>query len=302
MTADRIDSHRNARLQPQENDVSQETDPFRLFPYQAIVDRTRVAWPNGARVAVWVIPNIEHFHIEIGNQAPDIRNHSRRDYGNRVGVWRIIEVLAKHSVRGTVALNAEVGRFYPRIMEEVTKLKWELMGHGLTNSVLLTGMPKDEEAALIAEVHEVIGQWGQTMRGWLGPGLSETWHTLDLLRDNGVEYVCDWVNDDLPYRMNNGLYSIPYSIELNDMPLFNMPSIDIGEFERRIHETFDVLYEEGAHNGRVMAIALHPFLIGVPHRIRALDRALSYIASHGNVWFATGSEIIDAYRSQEHKQ
>jgi peptidoglycan/xylan/chitin deacetylase (PgdA/CDA1 family) len=302
MAACRIDSHRNARFAPQESDVPQESDPFRLFPYQAIVDRPRIAWPNDARLAVWVIPNIEHFHIEIGNQAPDIRNYSRRDYGNRVGVWRIIEVLAKHGVRGTVALNAEVGRYYPRIMEEVTKLKWELMGHGLTNSVLLTGMPKDEEAALIAEVHEVIGQWGQTMRGWLGPGLSETWHTLDLLRENGVEYVCDWVNDDLPYRMNNGLYSIPYSIELNDMPLFNMPSIDIGEFERRIRETFDVLYEEGARNGRVMAIALHPFLIGVPHRIRALDRALAYIASHANVWFATGSEIIDAYRSQEHKQ
>jgi allantoinase len=286
----------------QERDVSQESDPFRLFPYQAIVDRPRVTWPNGARVAVWVIPNIEHFHIEIGNQTPDIRNHSRRDYGNRVGLWRIIEVLAKHGVRGTVALNAEVGRFYPRIMEEVTKLQWELMGHGLTNSVLLTGMPKDKETEVIAEAREIIGQWGQTMRGWLGPGLGETWHTLDLLRAHGVQYVCDWVNDDLPYRMNNGLYSIPYSIELNDMPLFNMPSIDIGEFERRIRETFDVLYEEGARNGRVMAIALHPFLIGVPHRIRTLDRALSYIASHGSVWFATGAEIIDAYRSQEQKQ
>ena len=185
------------------------SDPFALFPYQAIVDRPRIVWPNGARVAVWVIPNIEHFHIEIGTQAPDIRNHSRRDYGNRVGVWRIMEMLAKHGVRGTVALNAEVGRFYPRIMEEATRLKWELMGHGLTNSVLLTGMPKDKEAAVIAEAREVIEQWGQKMRGWLGPGLSETWHTLDLLREHGVEYVCDWVNDDLPYRMNNGLYSIP---------------------------------------------------------------------------------------------
>jgi len=119
------------------------------------------------------------------------------------------------------------------------------------------------------------------------------------VREHGVDYVCDWVNDDLPYRMNNGLYSIPYSIELNDMPLFNMPSIGIDEFYRRICETFDVLYEEGAKNARVMAIALHPFLIGAPHRIRTLDRALSYIAAHGNVWFATGSEIIDAYRVQE---
>ena len=279
--------------------MSQDYEPFRLFPYQAIVDRPHVEWPNGARVAVWVIPNIEHFHIEIGNAAPDIRNHSRRDYGNRVGVWRIMEVLAKHNVRGTVALNAEVGRYYPRIMEEVVKLKWELMGHGLTNSVSLTGLSAEKEAAVMAEAREVIEQWGQKMRGWLGPGLGETWHTLDLLRQQGVDYVCDWVNDDLPYRMNNGLYSIPYSIELNDMPLFNMPSIRIDDFYRRICETFDVLYEEGERNGRVMAIALHPFLIGVPHRIRTLDRALQYIGAHGKVWFATGSEIIDAYRGQE---
>ena len=274
-------------------------DPFRLFPYQAIVDRPKVTWPKGAHVAVWVIPNIEHFHIEIGAQAPDIRNHSRRDYGNRVGVWRIMEVLEKHGVRGTVALNAEVGRFYPRIMEEAVKLKWELMGHGLTNSVMLSGMTIPQETAAITEARAVIEQWGQKRRGWLGPGLTETWHTLDLLRQNGVDYVCDWVNDDLPYRMNNGLYSIPYSIELNDMPLFNMPSISIGDFYRRICESFDVLYGEGEKNGRVMAIALHPFLIGVPHRIRTLDRALAYIAGHGKVWFATGSEIIDAYQRQE---
>lgn len=277
----------------------QAPGPFLFFPYQAIIDRPPVRWPNGARVALWVIPNIEHFHVEIGNPAPDIRNHSRRDYGNRVGVWRIMEVLQKHDVRGTVALNAEVGRYYPRIVEEATRLKWELMGHGLTNSVLLSGLDKEKEAGVIAETREVIEQWGQKMRGWLGPGLAETWNTLDLLREHGVEYVCDWVNDDLPYRMNNGLYSIPYSIELNDMPLFNMPSISIDEFYRRICETFDVLYEEGAQNGRVMAIALHPFLIGAAHRIRTLDRALSYIAAHGAVWFATGSEIIETYRKQD---
>jgi allantoinase len=275
------------------------SDPFPFFPYQAIIDRPRVTWPDGARVAVWVIPNVEHFHIEIGPEAPDIRNHSRRDYGNRVGVWRIMEVLDKHAIRGTVALNAEVGRFYPRIMEEMTRRNWELMGHGLTNSARLTGLAKEREVEVIAQTRTVIEQWGQKMRGWLGPGLTETWHTIELLRDHGVEYVCDWVNDDLPYRMNNGLYSIPYSIELNDMPLFNTPSIGIDEFYRRVCETFDVLYDEGAQNGRVMAIALHPFLIGAPHRIRTLDRALSYIASHGSVWFATGSDIIAAYRKQD---
>jgi peptidoglycan/xylan/chitin deacetylase (PgdA/CDA1 family) len=173
------------------------------------------------------------------------------------------------------------------------------MGHGLTNSTMLTGFQRADEAAVMRQAKSVIEEHGQKMRGWLGPGLIETWNTLDLLRDAGVEYVCDWVNDDLPYRMNNGLYSIPYSIELNDMPLFNMPSIDIADFERRIIETFDVLYEEGERNARVMCIALHPFLIGVPHRIRSLDRALSHIASHQKVWLTTGSEIIRAYREQE---
>ena len=273
-------------------------DPFSLFPYQAIVDRPRIVWPNGARVAVWVIPNIEHFHLELGPSAPDVRNYSRRDYGNRVGVWRLMEVLSRNGIRGTVALNAEVGRYYPRIMEEVTKLGWELMGHGLTNSTMLSGMSTDEHTAVVLQAKRIIEDYGQTMNGWLGPGLTETWETLDLLRKHGVEYVCDWVNDDLPYRMNNGLYSIPYSIELNDMPLFNMPSIDVEEFYRRICETFNVLYEEGQRNASVMSIALHPFLMGVPHRIRVLDRALRYIASHDKVWLATGSEIIKAYREQ----
>jgi peptidoglycan/xylan/chitin deacetylase (PgdA/CDA1 family) len=273
-----------------------KTDPFALFPYQAIVDRPKVTWPNGARVAVWVIPNIEHFHLELGPSAPDIRNHSRRDYGNRVGVWRLMEVMEKHRVRGTVALNGEVARYYPRIMQEVGRLKWELMGHGLTNSAMLTGLAKADETAVIAETRRMIEEQGQRMRGWLGPGLTETWNTLDLLREHGVEYVCDWVNDDLPYRMNNGLYSIPYTIELNDMPLFNMPSISIADFLQRVRDAFDVLYEEAARTPRVMSIALHPFLIGSPHRIRYLDRALDYIKGHGEVWFATGAEIIDAYR------
>jgi peptidoglycan/xylan/chitin deacetylase (PgdA/CDA1 family) len=273
------------------------SDPHALFPYSAIVDRNRVSWPNAARVAVWVVPNIEHFHLEIGPDAPDVRNYSRRDYGNRVGIWRLFETLSKLGIRGTVALNAEVAEFYPRIMEECRKLKWELMGHGLTNSVPLRGMDKDAEAATIVKTRAVIESSGLKMRGWLGPGLTETWNTLDLLKENGVEYVADWVNDDLPYRMNNGLYSIPYSIELNDMPLFNNPSISAADFDRRIRETFDVLYAEGVTLPRVMCVALHPFLIGVPHRIRHLERALQYIAGHDQVWFATGSEIIDAYKA-----
>ena len=274
-------------------------DPFALFPYRAIGDAPKIVWPNGARIAVWVIPNVEHFHLEIGTPAPDVRNYSRRDYGNRVGLWRLMEVLRKHGVRGTVALNAEIGIHYPRIMEAMLDLDWELMGHGLTNSSTMTGLDIAQERALIGATREIIERWGRRMKGWLGPGLTETFRTPDLLKEAGVEYVADWVNDDLPYRFNNGLYSIPYSIEINDMPLFNMASISIRDFKRRICDAFDVLYAEGAQNGRVLGIALHPFLIGAAHRIKYLDEALAYIASHDKVWFATGSEIIDAYRAQD---
>ena len=279
--------------------MSDAHDPFALFPFRAIADAPKIIWPNGARVAVWVIPNVEHFHLEIGSPAPDVRNFSRRDYGNRVGLWRLMEVLTKHRIRGTVALNAEIGIYYPRIMQAMIDLDWELMGHGLTNSKIMSGLEIDAERKLILDTRKVIEDWGRKMHGWLGPGLTETFNTPDLLKECGVEYVADWVNDDLPYRFNNGLYSIPYSIELNDMPLFNNPSISIDDFKRRICDSFDVLYAEGATNGRVMGIALHPFLIGAAHRIKYLDEALQYIAGHDKVWFATGDEIIRAYKAQE---
>lgn len=275
------------------------SEPFPYFPFRAIVDHPPVTWPGEARVAVWVIPNIEHFHIDVPGPLPDIRNHSRRDYGNRVGVWRLMETMAKHDVKGTVALNGEVGKYYPRIMEEAVKLDWELMGHGLTNSRLLTQMERDEEKRCIGEVKSIIEGYGKTMHGWLGPGLGETSDTLDFLKQAGCSYVADWVNDDLPYAMKNGLYSIPYSIELNDMPLFNMPSIGNDEFLKRICDAFDTLYEEGAKGGRVMGLALHPFLIGTPSRIRVLDKALAYMRAHEKVWFARGAEIIDAYKPQD---
>jgi peptidoglycan/xylan/chitin deacetylase (PgdA/CDA1 family) len=275
----------------------QAVDPEGFFKYSPIVERPKITWPQNSRLAIWVVPNIEHYHIELGPSAPDIRNHSRRDYGNRVGVWRVMETLAKHEIRGTVALNGEVATHYPRIIEECARLQWELMGHGTTNSTFLSGLDRSSEHAVISATKSAIEACGQTMRGWLGPGLTETWSTIDLLRDLGVEYVADWCNDDQPYKFNNGLYSIPYSLELNDMPLFNAPSISIVDFERRIRDTFDVLYEEGDKRPSVMCIALHPYLIGVPHRIRYLDRALAYIASHSDVWFATGSEIIDSYKA-----
>ena len=136
---------------------------------------------------------------------------------------------------------------------------------------------------------------GKKPVGWLGAGLAETWHTLDFLAEEGCLYVADWVNDDQPYSMDIGgkrLVSIPYSYEINDSPHFNNRNGTIDEFEKMIRRQFDTLYAEGEQSGRVMAICLHPYLIGVPHRIAGLDSALKYIGSHAGVWFATGEEIV----------
>jgi allantoinase len=276
------------------------SDPLTgMIPPLTVADRPRVEWPDGRSVAVWIIPNIEQYHLDALDEPglPDVRGYSRRDYGNRVGIWRVFDVLSRLGIRGTVALNGEVATTYPQVLERALELDWELMGHGMTNSTRLTHLQPDEERAIIADTRATIEKLGARMHGWLGPGLTESWSTLDLLAEAGVEYTCDWVNDDLPYAFSNGLWSMPYTLELNDMPLFNAPSISIGDFERRIRDSFDVLLSEAPALPRVMSIALHPFLIGAPHRIRYLERALRYLVDSEQAWFATGHEIVAHYRA-----
>jgi allantoinase len=276
------------------------------FDYSAIVDRPPLRLPNGARVAVWVIPNIEHFlfdrpstRIADGALAlnPDILNYSWRDYGVRVGIWRMMDVMERYGVPGTVALNSDVCRKYPRIIEAGNALGWEWMGHGTSNSVLINRQSEAEERAMIHQVVGVITEsTGSRPRGWLSPALSETVRTLDLLAEAGIEYVGNWVNDEQPYRMrvrNGAMISMPYSAELNDIPALLGLHQSPETFGRMICDQFDVLYEDGATTGRVMSICLHPFLIGHPHRSKYFDAALKHITSREEVWLAKGSEIHD---------
>ncbi len=277
------------------------------FEYSAIVDRPRLEWPKGARVAVWVIPNIEHFLFDrpstrIANLPvnPDVLNYSWRDYGVRVGIWRMMEVMTKHGVKGTVALNSDVCRQYPRIIEEGNKLGWEWMAHGNNNSTLINAQSEAEERALISAVVGTITQCvGKAPRGWLSPALSETVRTLDILAENGIEYVCNWVNDEQPYPMRvkkGSMISLPYSVEINDIPAL----LDLHQspeyFGRMIRDQFDVLYEDGATTGRVMSICLHPFLVGHPHRSKYFAEALAHITSRQEVWITTGGAIVDWYK------
>src|SRR5215470_9617243 len=279
------------------------------YPYSAIVDRKPLRWPNGARVAVWVIPNIEHFLFDRPSTSitpatmglvPDVLNYSWRDYGVRVGIWRMMEVMERHGFKGTVALNSDVCLHYPRIIEAGNRLGWEWMGHGATNSVLMGEQSEEDERALIQGVVKTIAERaGKPPRGWLSPALSESQHTLDLLAEAGIEYVGNWVNDEQPYpmRVKTGtMISLPYSVEINDIPAFLEMKRSPEEFGRMIRDQFDVLYEDGATAGGVMSICLHPFLIGHPHRSKYFDQALAHIRTRQEVWIATGGEINDWYR------
>ena len=197
------------------------------FPYVPINRRPRITWPNSAHVALWVIPNIETFPLKEPvpggtGRAPDLINWAPRDYGNRVGIFRIMEVLARHGVRGTVALNREVSDAYPQIVEDAVTLDWEFMGHNQSNSRYLPLMSPEEERHVVSDTFERIEKaTGRRPQGWLSSGLQESWQTLDYLAEAGARYVADWVNDDQPYVMTVGgknLCSITYSTEINDLP------------------------------------------------------------------------------------
>jgi len=281
------------------------------FKFSMIDKRVPLRWPNDARVALWVVTNIEVFALDKAmpgdsNERPKgsegtpmVRHWSQRDYGNRVGIVRMMNLFQKHGIRSTVALNSDVCDVHPEIVERCLKLDWEFMGHCRTNTERLNEIPADEERATISHVLSRIEKaTGKRPAGWLGAGLQETWNTLDYLAEERCTYVADWVNDDQPYTMMAGgksIVSIPYTYELNDNAAIVRSKYTPGEFERMIKDQFDVLYGEGEQSGRVMAIALHPFVTGQPHRIAALRRAFEYIDSFPGVWKATGAEIAAHY-------
>lgn len=283
--------------------------PYGPFPYRPMTERRPLHWPNGARVALWVIPNIEFMPLDQPVQGskgpvPDVKGFSDFDYGNRVAVFRLMGVLDRFGIRATVALNSDICDRHPEIIAAGVERRWEFMGHCQSNARWL-GRAGSEDAAR-AVIAETLGRiekaTGVRSRGWLGAGLEETWDTLDQLVDEGASYVADWVNDDEPYRMDIGngrrIVSIPYSTEINDRPAYVRNTHTPDAFAATIRAAFDVYYREGTRSGRVMAIALHPNLSGVSYRIDALSAALDYICGHDGVWLATGSEIVDCYLAQ----
>jgi allantoinase len=279
-----------------------------LYSYSPIIERQRLLWPNGARLALYVGLNVEHFEIDkpstsiwagTAHLKPDPLNYGWRDYGARVGFWRLIDVLDKYGLRASVLLNADVCGHYPQIIDAGRQRNWAWLAHGKNNSILHADMALAEERSALADIIETIAAaTGQRPQGWMGPGLTETFATPKLLKEFGLSYVLDWCADDQPFPLAvPGLISVPYSIELNDIALFVAKSFTGDEFYRAVTDQFDQLYADSAVSGRVMALALHPFVIGQPFRLKYLAKALDYIAAHEGVWLTTSDDIAGHYRS-----
>jgi peptidoglycan/xylan/chitin deacetylase (PgdA/CDA1 family) len=283
-------------------------DP-QLYPYLPSIARPKISWPGGARLAVWVAPNIEHYEYDpppspvrspTPRPAPDINWLTLRDYGNRAGVWRMMEVMDRYGVRGSVSLNVGVCDHYPEIIEACVKRGWELFSHGVYNTRYLYGMDTDQERELIEDVKATIYRAsGQPLSGWLSPALSNTVDTMDLLADAGVLYTCDLMHDDQPLpvkvKSDHRLISMPYSLEVNDYTCLALKRMTPRRYTETIKAQFDQLWEEGADNPQVMCLPLHPWLIGLPHRLREFDEALRYITRRDKVWLATGREMAQWY-------
>lgn len=272
----------------------------KLYDYSPIVDRPPLTWPNGARVAVYAGLNIEHFLLGSPSTSiwpgtadlnPDPLNHGWRDYGPRVGIWRTIDALDRHGLRASALLNSAAAEQYPRIIEAGVERDWAWLAHGETNSKLHAGLGKEEEREVLAGIVGTIEQaTGARPRGWMGPGLTETAHTPELLAELGLDYVLDWTADDQPFRLNiPGMISVPYSVELNDLMLMNRPG---PEFVRMVMDQYEVLHAEG---GRVLALALHPFVTGQAFRHKYLDQALAQLAAAPDVWLTTSDDIAEHY-------
>ncbi|WP_066380956.1 MULTISPECIES: polysaccharide deacetylase family protein [unclassified Anabaena] len=273
--------------------------------FQPISQRPIFKLPHDARVAVWVVMNIEHFTFgKLGtaiqphlNSYPEIANYGWRDYGNQVGIWRLLELFAELEIPVTAAVNGEICPLYPEIMAAITQCGWEVMAHGLNNSTGHSGMDRETETQVINQTLDLFREaTGKIPKGWLTPGFSITESTFDLLQAAGIVYTADWVNDEQPfwYPVSDGqLLAIPYTIEANDISLCLSNRFSGAEFSQAIIDQFDQLWQDGKLQGRVMAIGLHPFIVGQPLRLKYLKECLLYIKGHPNTWLTTGEGIYD---------
>ncbi|CAB1369590.1 polysaccharide deacetylase family protein [Denitratisoma oestradiolicum] len=282
------------------------------YDYQAYRGRPKIVWPNGARLAFWVAPNIEFYELNPPanpkrqpwpHPYPAVPGYSIRDYGNRVGHMRQMRLLDKYGIRGSISLSAALCQHHPEIIELCRERDWEFFSHGIYNTRYTYGMSEEEERAMILDSMETIEQAvGTKPLGYLAPALSHSEVTLDLFAELGGLYTCDLFHDDqpTPLRVRSGrqFVSVPYSLEMNDTIAYVVNKVEPRHYGQMLKDCFDRLYQEGAESGTVMCIPTHNYQVSCPHRMRAFEEALEYITGHSDVWVTTGREIARYYADQ----
>ena len=285
--------------------------PRERAPYSAIVDRSPLALPGGARIVVWSIVNLEVWDIArpMARQVipaptgqvllPDVPNWSWHEYGMRVGVWRFFKLYERLGIAPTLSVNARVCQDYERVAQQARDAGWEFMGHSWEQGPI--HKEPDQRAMIERSMAEIERFTGKRPVGWLGPGLTQTLETPELLAEAGVQYIGDWVYDDEPTTIHTEkgpLVTLPYTVELNDIPMMLVQHHESDYLLRRAIDQFDRLYEEGADRAKIMSIAIHPYISGQPHRIKYLEAFYDHVAKHSGVLHWNGVQMLDWYRGQ----
>jgi allantoinase len=281
------------------------------WPYAG---RPKIVWPGGARIALWVAPNIEFYELAPPanpqraawpHPYPAVPGYSIRDYGNRVGHVRQMKLLDKYGIRGSVSLSAALCEHHPEIIAMGRDRGWEFFSHGIYNTRYTYGMSQAQEREMLLDSIETIERHcGQRPAGYLAPALSHSEVTVDLFAELGGLYSCDLFHDDqpTPLRVRGGqrFVSVPYSLELNDTIAYVVNKIEPRRYGQMIKDCFDRLYAEGVESGTVMCIPTHNYQVSCPHRLKAFEEALEYITGHSGVWVTTGREIAEHYLAAHH--
>lgn len=280
-----------------------------LYDYWPWDSRPKIRWPGDARVALWIAPNIEFYELAPPpnphrrpwpRPLPDVLGYATRDYGNRIGHQRMMQVMDKYGLRGSVSLSTATLIHHPEVIALAAERDWEFFSHGIYNTRYTYGLDEAQEREMIEESMALIAKHtGQHCDGYLAPALSHSNSTIDLFAEAGGQYTCDLFHDDQPTpvhtRSGKRFVSVPYSLELNDTIGYVVNKVEPRRYGQMIKDAFDRLYAEGANSGTVMCVPLHAYQVSHPHRIRAFEEAMQYISSHEGVWKTTGREIAAHY-------
>ena len=286
------------------------------YAWSMLGDRPPVQWPGGKKLALWVNVSLQHFPLNPAGKPvklpgsmtmpyPDLRHFTLRDYGNRVGIYRFLDAFAKHGVKPSFAVNALLAERYPALLQDLLDFGGEILGHSWNMDTPHAGdLPEADEAALIRRSLALLRERsGQAVRGWLSPGRLQSPKTPELLKAQGIDYFCDWVNDELPYRFHTtqgDLWSLPLTNETDDRFVIMDNQHSEASWAQQVLDAAQFLLDEAqSQGGRLLAISVHPWVLGQPHRIKHLESVLAQLARHGSIWNAQPGEILAAFVAQQ---